>query len=314
MRILFMGSPDFAVTCLEGIIARGWEVVGVITQDDKPAGRGYKIKSCAVRVYARENGIPVYEPESLTEEGFPDLKKIDPDLIAVVAYGKMLPQYILDYPRYGCINVHGSLLPKYRGASPIQQSVIDGCDKTGVTIQYMAKKMDTGDMIVKLETPILETDTAGTVHDKLALLGAQGLDVALRQIESGEVKAEKQDESQASYCKKIDNAMCKIEWDKPCRDVANKIRGLSPFPGAFTYLDGKILKIYTAKASAEQSHSPAGTIVGIGETSFEVACSEGVVRIEELQLEGKKRMSTKDYLRGRSIEVGSSLGICADAN
>lgn len=302
MKILFMGTPDFSVPCLDIILKDGHEVCGVVTQPDKPKGRGYKLVPPPVKQYAGENGISVYQPTSLKDNAIlPLLNELDPQLIIVVAYGKILPEYILNYPKHGCVNVHASLLPKYRGAAPIQRCIIDGETVSGVTTMYMEKGLDTGDMIYKDSVEISEDETYGQLHDKLSDMGAKLLKRTIDAIESGEAPREKQDDSKSCYAEMISKETGHIDWNKPAKTVLNLIRGTYPFPGSFSLYGDEALKILHAKIGRETS----GAIGSIKITNkmLEVVCGDGMsIFVDEIQFKGGKRMSVESYLNGHSID------------
>ena len=306
MRILFMGTPDFAVPCLEKLIKDGHNIVGVLTQPDKPQGRKMKLTPPPVKELALQNNLEVYQPESLKNDAIKQLlEDKQPELIVVVAYGKILPKYVLDFPKYGCINVHGSLLPRWRGAAPIQWSIIAGDKTAGVTTMKMAEGLDTGDMLLKYETEIGQTETAGELFDRLALNGAELLHDTIEQIDS--IVPEVQDESKANYAHMLDKQMAQIDWSKSNKEIDCLIRGLNPWPVALTTLNGERLKIYSA--SLENASGKAGEVLNAdSKNGLLVACGEGSMLLNEIQAVGGKRMNAKDYLRGHKIEVGSILG------
>lgn len=296
MKILFMGTPDFAAESLKALIKDGRKVAAVISQPNKPKNRGMKISLTPVAAVAEEAGIPVYQPETLKNGAIEELlKEVNPDIIVVVAYGKLLPEYILNYPKYGCINIHGSLLPKYRGAAPIQYTILNGEVEGGVTSMYMAKGMDTGDMILKKSTPITENDTAGTLHDTLAIIGAELLLETLDAIKEGTAPRHVQDDGEATYASQLTKEMGNIDWNKSADEVINLIRGLDPWPSAYSFANGKRFKIFTSKK--EDRSGEAGKVIEVGNGVL-VACGEGSVRIFEIQPENKKRMKVEDFLRG----------------
>lgn len=310
MKILFMGTPDFALFSLKGLCENGYDVVGVITQPDKPKGRGYVLTPPPVKVYALERGIPVYQPNSLrTEEFAALLSEIDPDLIAVVAYGKILPKNVLDYPKYGCVNVHGSLLPEYRGAAPMQMAIIDGKKVTGITTMFMAEGLDTGDMLLKAECEIAENDNFEIIHDRLGLLGAELLQKTVDGLERGEITPIPQDHSKATHTSKILKEDCEIDFSKDCDTVHNLIRGLSPIPLSFTHLpDGKLLKIVESEICERESENTGhGTVASLEGGKIRVLCAKGSINILKLLPEGKGRMSSADFIRGRKINEGDIL-------
>ena len=307
-KITFMGTPDFAVGSLKALVSEGYEI-SVITQQDKPRGRGHEMRPTPVKEYALSIGLDVYEPSTLKGEDFSDLlKKLDPDIIVVAAYGKILPQNVLDFPKFGCINVHGSLLPKYRGAAPIQRAIINGEKETGVTIMQMAAGLDTGDMLLKESIPITEEDNFETVFNGLVKIGADALVKALKQIEKGESKPEKQDDSLSCYAEKIEKADCLIDFAKPARAVFNQIRGLSPIPLSYTFLNGSVLKIAASKVVSDEKAPKAlpGTVIRADDV-IEVVCSPGVIAITEVLPAGKRKMSAADFVRGKKINVGDML-------
>lgn len=301
MRVVFMGTPEIAATCLKKIIADGFDVVGVYTQPDRPKNRGHKLTASPVKEVALENHIPVFQPETFKEEAtVEELRALKPDICAVVAYGRILPQRILDVPTYGCVNIHASALPQYRGSAPYQWAVLDGLTETGVTAQHMALKMDAGDIIEISKTPIGPDETAGELLDRLAVLGADLLSKTLRRFENGRVAGVIQDESQVSYAPMLDKTMCPIDWSKTAQQVHNHVRGLNPWPVATTELGGKRFKVY-ATAIVDGQGEP-GQILGLTKTGLKIACGEGAVEIRILQAEGGKRMAAPDYFRGHPLE------------
>ena len=305
-----MGTPDFAKICLQHIADAGHDIVGVVTQPDKPKGRSYKLTPPPVKVYAEERGFTVYQPETLKDEAFlPTLLELCPDIIIVAAYGKILPPYIINYPKYGCINAHGSILPKYRGAAPIQRAIIDGESETGITVMYMNEGLDTGDMILKETTPITEEDNFETMHDRLAEIGGRTLVEAMELLEKGEASPEKQDDSLATYAEKITKADCIIDFNVPREKLLCKIRGLSPFPLSVTKTpDGRLLKIVSAEEASGASEAKPGTVTVVDKDGFEVVCAGGKkIRVKEVLPEGKGRMTAADFVRGRRIEAGDIL-------
>ncbi len=309
MKILFMGTPDFALASLKELCESGCDVVGVVTQPDKPKGRGYTLTPPPVKVYALERGLPVYQPATLRGEDFASLlSEIDPEMIVVAAYGKILPENVINYPRYGCINVHGSLLPKYRGAAPMQRAIIDGEDETGITIMYMDVGLDTGDMLKKRSVKIESDDNFEDIHDKLADCGAKLLLEVIDEIAQGKNTREKQDEALATYAKKIEKSDCLIDFSKSAQQVHNLIRGLSPIPLSFTHTpDGKLLKIVKSRlVSAEGRQGEAGRVISL-DGDIVVACGEGSVALCAVLPEGKGRMTAADFIRGRKISEGDIL-------
>ena len=309
MKILFMGTPDFALASLKELCESGLDVVGVVTQPDKPKGRGYTLTPPPVKVYALERGLPVYQPATLRGEEFASLLcEIDPEMIVVAAYGKILPENVINYPKFGCINVHGSLLPKYRGAAPMQRAIIDGEDETGITIMYMDVGLDTGDMLKKRAVKIEQDDNFEDIHDKLADCGAKLLLEVIDEIACGKNARIKQDDSLATYAKKIEKSDCLIDFSKSAQQVHNLIRGLSPNPLSFTHTpDGKLLKIVKSRlVSSEGCCGKAGEVVSL-DGDIVVACGEGSIAICAVLPEGKGRMAAADFIRGRKISCGDIL-------
>ena len=309
MNIMFMGTPDFAIPSLEALYEAGHNVTCVITQPDKPKGRGHKMAHPPVYECAESHGTPVYQPENLKKENFEHiLAEHNPDLIAVVAYGKILPEYVLNFPKYGCINVHGSLLPKYRGAAPMQWCLINGEDKTGVTTMYMEKGLDTGDMLLKEEIDITEEDNYETIHDKLNVIGAKLLVDTVTALKEGTCTRIPQDDALSCYSPMIDKNTARIDWSKSAESIKNLIRGLYPFPRAFTTLDGKQLKIEKAFVDTKSSAANPGTVTDVAKKSFTVACGEGTALVvTQVQLEGKKSMDVQSFLLGNALEKGTVL-------
>lgn len=309
MKILFMGTPDFAVPCLDGLLKAGHTVLGVVTQPDKPVGRKKIMTPPAVKAFALEHNLPVFQPETLKGEAFLDtLKSLDPEVIVVVAYGKILPAYILDYPKYGCINVHGSILPRWRGAAPIQWSVIAGDEEAGVTTMQMDRGLDTGDMLLVRKTQIGERETAGELFDRLADMGAELLLETLIQAENGSLQPVPQDDDQSCYASMLDKQMAVIDWSRTMREIDCLVRGLNPWPIALTSLDGNVVKVYAA--APESGHGEPGEVLKADtKNGLIVACGDGAVRILELQMVGGKRMDARDYLRGHSIPVGARFTV-----
>ncbi len=302
MRVVFMGTPDIAATCLKKIIEDGFEVVGVYTQPDRPKGRGMKMVFSPVKELAIAHQIPVFQPENFREdETVHQLQELKPDVCAVVAYGRILPQRVLDVPTLGCVNIHASLLPQYRGSAPYQWAVLDGLKETGVTAQHMALKMDAGDIIDIAKTPIGENETAGELLDRLAVLGADLLSRTLHRFENGRPEGTPQDESQVSFAPMLDKSMCPIDWTKTAQQVHDQVRGLNPWPCATATIGGTFFKIHSTVLT-DGSGAP-GEILGLTKTGLRVACGEGAVEIRVLQAEGGKRMAAPDYFRGHPLEV-----------
>ena len=310
MRILFMGTPDFALFSIKALVESGEELIGVITQPDQPKGRGYVLTPPPVKVYALEQGIPVYQPDTLKDDSFYELLcRLDPELIVVTAYGKILPQRVLDYPKHGCVNVHGSLLPEYRGAAPMQRAIMDGKKTTGVTTMMMDRGLDTGDMLLRAEFAIEETDNFETVHDKM---GACGVDVLLQTvaaIKNGELVRTPQDGALATYAAKIEKADCVLDFSRSARALHDQIRGLSPFPLAFTRTaDGKMLKVTSAEVARESGAcGRAGEVLSLDGGRVTVACGEGSIALLGVLPEGKGRMTAAAWINGRKVQVGDLL-------
>ena len=304
MNIVFMGTPDFAVPTLEKLAQSSHNILAVITQPDKPVGRKQVLTPPDVKVCAEKYNIPVLQPESLrNDNSFNEIKLLDPDVIVVVAYGKILPKNILDIPRYGCVNVHGSLLPKYRGASPIQSAVLNGDKISGVTTMFMGEGLDTGDILLKKETEIGENETSAELFDRLSYMGADLLLKTLEGLENGSITPEKQNENDATYTVKITKDMCPIDWGKPALVIHNQVRGLQTWPVAVSKLGGKDVKIHST-VLCEKSGAP-GEIISVNPLT--VACGEGSLIIKELQLSGKKRMDSKSFLLGHPLNTGDKF-------
>ena len=302
MRVVFMGTPDIAATCLKKIIADGFEIVGCYTQPDRPKGRGMKMVYSPVKEVALANNIPVFQPENFrSDDVVEQLRALKPDICAVVAYGRILPQRVLDIPACGCINIHASLLPQYRGSAPYQWAVLDGLKETGVTAQHMVLEMDAGDIIDVEKTPIGENDTAGEVLDRLAVLGAQLLSRVLERAGRGDqccgIPQCKED---VTFAPMLDKSMCPIDWTKTACQVHNHVRGLHPWPVATMELQGKKFKVHATRV-VEGSGKP-GEILGLTKTGLKIACGEGAVEVIQLQAEGGKRMAAPDYFRGHPLE------------
>lgn len=310
MKIVFMGTPDFAVETLNEIVNAGHEVALVVTQPDKPKGRGNKMQFPPVKERALELGLSVEQPVKVKEESFiQKLEEIAPDIIVVVAFGQLLTERILNLPKYGCVNVHASLLPRLRGAAPIQWSVIDGDKESGVTIQFMEKGLDTGDVIAKTKLTLEEKETGGSLYDKLMYAGAKLLVETLPKIEQGAVVREKQDDSKSTYAKRLDKKLGKLDFTtQTAEEMERLIRGLNPWPSAYISLDGKTLKIWSADVIKEELPGEVGTVVKVEKDGFYVKTKEGCLNVRELQLEGKKRMDTKSFLLGYEIKPGTPLG------
>jgi len=305
MRVLFMGTPDFAAESLQRLHADGFELCGVFTQPDKTRGRGMQVSFSPVKELALSIGIPVYQPETLRNEEATELVcSLRPDIIAVVAYGKIIPDSILDAAPLGAVNLHGSLLPKYRGAAPIQWAVLNGDRETGVCTIHLNSRMDAGDLIYSQATEIGETETSGELFDRLKTLGAELLSRTLRDLEAGTAPRLPQDETQATYVGRLDKSLSPIDWNRSPREILKWIYGLQPWPTATTVLEGKEVKVYGAAYSENRTDRSPGSVVSAGEQGIEFACADGTcLYVTELQLPGKKRMSAADFLRGHPIRV-----------
>ncbi len=302
MRVVFMGTPDFAVPVLEALTESKHEVVAVVTQPDKRKGRGKEMQYTPVKTAALNHGIEVYQPAKVKDEEFQNvLRDINADVIVVVAFGQILPPSIIHMPKYGCINVHASLLPKYRGAAPIQWAVIDGEKETGITTMQMDEGLDTGDMMLKEVVPVDKKETGGSLHDKLAACGGKIILETLQKVEDGTVTYTKQDDSKSNYAKMLDKNLGKIDFTKKAVEIERLIRGLNPWPSAYTKLNGKTLKIWDADVLEGENETP-GKIVNITKDQIWISTGEGILAVNELQLEGKKRMNTEDFLRGYKME------------
>lgn len=310
MKVVFMGTPEFSVGTLESLIEAGHEVSAVVTQPDKPKGRGKSVSFPAVKEAALKHNIKVYQPVKVREPEFVKiLKDINPDVIVVVAFGQILPKEILEMPQYGCVNVHASLLPKYRGAAPIQWAVIDGEKESGVTTMRMDVGLDTGDMILKTVLPLSEDETGGSLHDKLMVAGAKLCVETLKRFEENRVVFEKQDDNLSNYAKMLHKSIGNIDWNMPAVQIERLIRGLNPWPSAFSILNHKTLKIWKAKVIDKEVLSEAGSIIDVGKDFLHIKTGKGILSILELQLEGKKRMDIEDFLRGMKLEAGMKLSM-----
>lgn len=309
MRIVFMGTPDFAVASLNALLDAGHEVVAVITQPDRPKGRGNKLAFPEVKERALEVGLPVHQPDSVKEEAFLSLlKSYTPDVIVVVAFGRILPQAVLDLPQHGCINVHGSLLPEYRGAAPIQRAVLDGCKTTGVTTMRMDAGMDTGDMLLQASLPITDADTTGTMFDKLAVLGGELLITTLEGLEAGTIIPQKQDHDKATHAARILKEDEVIHWEDDAEKIFCQIRGLAPAPGAYTWWEGQRLKLWKARTSNKNTEKLPGTLVEIGKDYLLIQTGNGCLEVLELQPAGKKAMPAKAFANGAGVCAGIVFG------
>lgn len=306
MRILFMGTPDFAVPSLEGLLNAGHEICGVFTQPDKPKNRGMKFQAPPVKEFALSHSIPVFQPESVKDGAAIELiRQLQPELIAVAAYGRILPVDILEYPAYGCINVHSSLLPKYRGSAPIHWAILNGEKESGVTIMHMAKAMDAGDIIAQTTTPIDPNETVETLHDRLAQMGAKLLVEVVEQIRAGTAIRTPQDESRVTYAPMLSRELSPLDWTRSARQLHDQVRGLIPWPATTTdIIGGQPVKIFEVEETGIATNAAPGTIVAAGKQGIDVACGDGVLlRIKQLQAQGGKRMAAADYLRGHPITI-----------
>ena len=303
MRVVFMGTPDIAATCLKKILEDGFEVVACYTQPDRPKGRGMKMVFSPVKEVALAAGIPVLQPENFrADEDVEALAALKPDVVAVVAYGRMLPQRVLDIPACGCINIHASLLPQYRGSAPYQRAVLDGCRETGVSAQHMVREMDAGDVIDVEKTCIGENETAGQLLDRLAVLGADLLSRVLNRVRSGDVCCGcKQCPDGVTFAPMLDKSMCPIDWNKSAQQVHNHVRGLHPWPVATMELQGQKFKVHETRIV--EGHGNPGEILKLTKTGLVIACAEGAVEIRSLQAEGGKRMAAPDYFRGHPLQL-----------
>ncbi|HBG4754043.1 TPA: methionyl-tRNA formyltransferase [Clostridioides difficile] len=309
MKIVFMGTPDIAVPCLQKIIDEKYEILGVVAQPDKPKGRGKKLGMSPVKELAIENNIPVYQPVKARDKEFIDkIKSLNPDVIVVVAFGQILPKEILEIPKLGCINVHVSLLPKYRGAAPINWVIINGEEKTGVTTMYMDEGLDTGDMILKTEVNLDENITAGELHDKMMNIGAETLKETLRLIEEGNAPREVQNHEEFSYAPIMNKSLGNIDFSKSAREIHNLVRGVNPWPSAYTTYNDVIMKVWKTKVLDEKSTKDVGTIIDVSKDGIKVSTIDNVLLIEEIQMPNKKRMLVGEYIKGNTIETGLVLG------
>lgn len=310
MRIIYMGTPEFAVPVLESLVQSKHEVIAVVTQPDKQKGRGKAVSFPPVKEKALEYNIPVYQPVKAKDPAFMDfLETLKPDCIVVLAFGQILPKRILDMPKYGCINVHASLLPAYRGAAPMQWCIIDGQKETGITIMQMDAGIDTGDMLNRIVVPIAEKETGESLHDKMAVLGGPLLLETLEQAEAGTLKPEKQDDSKSCYAKMLTKELGNIDWNKSAVELERLVRGLNSWPSAYTSFRGKTLKVWEADVVQQNRTSVAGQIVDISGGTICVQTGDGILKLLEVQLEGKKRMKADAFLNGYRLEVGEILGI-----
>jgi methionyl-tRNA formyltransferase len=307
LRVVFMGTPDFACPTLQRLIDRGEEILAVVTQPDRPKGRGQKFLPPPVKALAERYALPVLQPLKVRAPEFIDImREMKPDLIVVVAFGQILPKALLEIPKHGCINVHASLLPRYRGAAPINYCIINGETETGVTTMLMDVGLDTGDMLLKKVTSIDPEEDSQSLHDRLSVLGADSLDETLELLRAGSLMPEKQDDSLTCYAPMLKKEDGRIDWNSEPSTIKNLVRGMNPWPGAFTYFDDKFLKIYRVRTGS--GTGIPGTVLDAGKNGIEVACASGSVILEEVQLEGKKRLPVRDFLAGCRIESGMILG------
>ena len=304
-----MGTPDFSVPALNALVEGGHDVIAAVTQPDKPKGRGKSILMPPVKARALELGIPVYQPVRVKkdEEFLQKMKELAPDVMVVIAFGQILPKALLDVPKYGCVNIHASLLPKYRGAAPIQWSVIDGEAVTGITTMMMDEGLDTGDMLEKVEIPLEEKETGGSLHDKLSMAGGKLILSTLEKIEHGTIVRTPQTEEGTCYASMLTKALGDIDWTKDAVSIERLVRGLNPWPSAYTSYEGKTLKIWEAKVSSEHADGACGQIIKLDKDTIWVKTGDGLLGVKELQLEGKKRMKTDAFLRGFSMTEGTVL-------
>jgi methionyl-tRNA formyltransferase len=311
MRVIFAGTPDFAAISLQAILAAGQDVPLVLTQPDRPAGRGMSLQASPVKQLALQHGLGVHQPPSLkSDEARLPIIEARADVMVVAAYGLILPQAVLDIPRLGCLNIHASLLPRWRGAAPIQRALLAGDVETGVTIMRMEAGLDTGPMLLKESLPIATADTAGSLHDKLAGLGARLIVEALARLERGGLHGENQPEDGVTYAAKLEKAEAALDWRQPAAQLDRAVRAFNPFPGATTQLDGQIIKVWTAEPVAASGE--AGRILAVGSDGIVVACGDGALRLTELQKAGGKRLAAADFLRGFPLKPGQCFAVAAD--
>ena len=309
MKLVFMGTPDFAVETLKALVERsGHEIVLVVTQPDKPKGRGHKMMPPPVKEYALAHEIPVYQPTSMkNEESAEKLAQVKADVFVVAAYGKLLPETVLNIPPHGCINVHASLLPKYRGAAPIQWSIVNGESVSGVTTMLMEKGLDTGDMLLKQEVPIVETETGSSLHDKLSVTGAALLLKTLDELEAGTDQPEKQDDCLSWYAPMLNKEVSKIDFTKTSREIYNLVRGMNSYPYAHTEYQGRRMKVIWAEQENSKTSGQNGEILEVTPKGILVKCADGAINITQIQFDGKKQMPVREYIKGNTIETGVIL-------
>lgn len=314
LNIIFMGTPDFALPVLEAVQSSNHQLLAVVTQPDRPRGRGKHLTPPPVKTWAMKNRIPVHQPLKIrgNQDFLDKISRLNPDLIITAAYGQILPGSLLDIPPLGCINVHASLLPEYRGASPIQQVLIDGRKKTGISMIYMDEGMDTGDIIMQQQLTIEPEENAGQLHDRLAALGANMIPAVLNLFGQGKPVGTPQDSKKATYCSKIDKNRGEIQWEQSAESICNLVRGLTPWPGTFTFLNQgkrlKVLRALTMECHPHHHHTPGTVLTADESNGFQVACGQGAIRIMQLQEQGGKQLADLDYLRGNLIETGTKLG------
>ena len=309
MRVVFMGTPDIAVPCLKKLIDEKHDIIGVVTQPDRPKGRGKKLAMSPVKELAVEHDIPVFQPLRARDDEFVQtMKELNPDLIVVIAFGQILPKELLEIPEKGCINIHVSLLPKYRGAAPINWVIINGEEKTGVSTMYMDEGLDTGDVILSKEFALSDTITAGELHDIMMCEGAEIMKETIDLIEKGEVPRTPQNDAEHSYAPTMNKELGRIDFSKDAVTIHNLVRGVNPWPGAFTEYDGKKMKVWKTVVTGEKSSKEAGCVLNVDKKGIKVNTGEGVLLIEEIQMPNKKRMPVSEYIKGNSIEEGSILG------
>lgn len=309
MKIVFMGTPDIAVGCLQTIIDEKHEILGVVTQPDKPVGRGKKLGMPPVKELALKYGLPVYQPVKARDEEFVNiLRKLNPDLIVVVAFGQILSKSILDIPKLGCVNVHVSLLPKYRGAAPINWVIINGEQKTGVTTMYMDEGLDTGDMILTSEFDLDNEITAGELHDKMAVIGAKTLKETIELIEKGEAPRIPQNHDEFTYAPIMNKSLGNIDWNKSAKDIHNLVRGVNPWPSAYTTYNDATMKIWKTEVLNENSNKKPGTILSVDKDGIRVSTKDNVILVKEIQMPGKKKVLVSEYIKGNSIDTNVLLG------
>lgn len=307
MKIIFMGTPDFAVVALEEIIEHGFEVIGVVTQPDRAKGRGKKVQYTPVKQLAVAHNIPVFQPETAKDDDFiQTLRRLKPDCIVVAAYGNILPKELLEMPRYGCINIHASLLPKYRGSAPIHWAVLNGEEKAGITIMKMDEGLDTGDMLLKDEVEVGDM-TTGELHDILAKMGGELIVKALKNIESNSIKPTKQNDEEATYASMIDKKMGQIDWSKSAEEIKRLVLGLNPWPIAYTNYEGTVMKIWEVEVLSQISNVPHGTITSVSKNGIEVATGNKTIRIKKIQFPNKKAVTVDEYLRGNTMRENVHL-------